>query len=110
MAIRITVSDQVSFKVRGTINNETGAAQAFDFDLVARRLSADAMQSALADDQRKIPEFMAAVVTGWRRVIDDEGADVSFTHQALEQLFQITGLASIAFKAYLEAAGAKEKN
>lgn len=110
MAIKITVSNQVAFKVRGSINDETGAAQAFDFDLIARRLGSDALQAALEDGQRKIPEFLSGVITGWRRVLDDDGAEVLFSPEGLNKLFQIPGLPALAFRQYLAEAGAKEKN
>lgn len=111
MTIRITVSDRVQFKVRGTITDANGAAEAFEFRLTARRLSASALQAELADTSRRVEEFMAQMVTDWKGVLDDEGNDVPFSTDALMQLFdRITHLAGIAFKSYMAEVGAKEKN
>ncbi len=110
MAIKITVSDRVTFAVKGTLTDDAGAAQGFDFLLTARRLSSDQLQAELQNTERKVPEFMAGVVEGWKKVLDDDGAEVPFSQQALAQLFQIPGLSSLAFSRYLSESGAKEKN
>lgn len=109
MAIKITVSNTVSFQVRGTVADEGGNAQAFSFSLIAKRLLSDELQAYLADEDRKVPDFMAGVVTDWRGVLDDEGNTVPFSADALHRLFQIPGIAGLAFRQYLIEIGAKEK-
>lgn len=111
MTIRFSISPTVAFKVAGVVQDDNGAAQAFDLTLIARRLSDEEMQAALADKTRKVPDFLADVVTGWRGVLDDEGNAVDFTPQALAALCSAyRGLANLAFQAYLVDAGAKAKN
>lgn len=110
MAIKITVSNQVQFKVRGTLNDDAGVARAFDFDIICRRLGTDELQQELADDKRKLTEVVARVVTGWRRVLDDTDAEVPFSDGALHQLMQIPGLPALVYRQYLQEAGVKEKN
>ncbi|MEY2688238.1 MAG: hypothetical protein RL375_2436 [Pseudomonadota bacterium] len=110
MTIRITVSDRVQYRVRGTINNETGAAEAFDFRVTARRLDPEALQSQLAESSRRIEDFLADVIVGWQGVVDAEGTDVPFSPAALSQLLKIPGLAVLIFKGYVAETAAKEKN
>lgn len=110
MAIKITVSDRVTFTVKGTIADELGAAQGFEFQLTARRLDADQQQAALQDQGKKIDAFMADIVVGWKKVVDDAGAEVPFSPEALAQFFKIPGIAALSFARYLVESGAKEKN
>lgn len=111
MAISFKISPTVAFKVAGTVQDDNGAAVSFDFTLIARRLSDDDMQAAMADQVRSVAAFLADVCTGWRGVLDDEGNPVEFTHQALAALLNAyRGLAGVAYRAYLADAGAKAKN
>lgn len=109
MAIRIVVSNRVGFKVKGSINNESGNAEPFEFSLVADRLDADALQEATRGDRTQ-PEFMESVVVDWQGVKDEEGAPVPFSLDALRQLCKIPGLAAVMFFAYLAEVGARAKN
>ena len=110
MTIRITVSDRVQYRVRGTINNESGAAEAFDFRVTARRLDPESMQAQLADSSRRIDDFLADVIVGWQGVVDAEGTDVPFSPTALAQLLKIPNIGLLMFKAYAAETAAKEKN
>lgn len=110
MAISLIVSDQVRFKVKGTINDATGAPTPFDFWLTCKRLKAEALQAALKDRDTEIADFMATVVTGWAGVRGQDGDEAAYTPDALAQLLSIPGVAGVAFRAYLSESGAKEKN
>jgi hypothetical protein len=111
MTIRITVAEKTKFSVRGTITSESGAAESFEFRLTARRMGTAALQAALSDTDLKVDGFLADVVLDWQGVLDDEGREVQFSQETMDKLFDsVSGLSSLAFKAYLEANGAKEKN
>lgn len=111
MAIKITVSEQLQFPVRGTYTDEAGAAVAFDFHLKARRLPQTTLEQVLGDKDRRARDFLAEVVTGWSGVLDDDGKPVLYSAQALSSLLaQQAGLAGLAFAAYLEHVGARAKN
>lgn len=111
MTIRITISDRVQFRVRGTITDDHGAAEAYEFRLTARRLSTAQLQAELADSTRRVEDFMAGLVTDWRGVVDAEGNDVPYSADALQQLFdRVPFLAGLCLKQYMAEVGAKEKN
>lgn len=108
MAIKITVSDTVSFKVKGTINDAAGVEQPFDFRLTCLRLDTDQIQAKFKADETVI-DFLADVVQDWTGVRDDD-KPVPYSDAALRQLCKIPGVSGIAYKSYLQEVGAKEKN
>lgn len=111
MPIRINVADRVKFKVAGSITNEAGARDAFEFSLIARRLDAEALRQRLAPGSGElVSDFLADIVSGWSGVRDDAGAEIPFGDDALRQLLRIPGLANIAMQAYTEEALARGKN
>lgn len=110
MSIKISVSNKVLFKVRGTMTDEAGIARVVDFDLIARRLTMEELQAELADNDRKVTDFLYSVVTGWRRVLDDDDKEAPFSLDGLRELFRTVGLAQLAYKQYLAEVGVKEKN
>lgn len=114
MAIKITISDRIQFKVAGTTTTETGAQEAFEFHLTARRLLQDELSRRLpevAEGREPVDDFLASVLEGWRGVLDDEGQPVPFTPEGLRALFNhVPGSAGLALAAYLEHVRAKAKN
>lgn len=109
MAIRITLSDTVRVKVEGSIRTDKGTDEAFDFDLLCRRLDADGLAEQAAK-QSDFGEILRNVATGWDRVRDDDNQPVEFSAQGLEQLLKIPGLAQLAGNRYVRDCGAKAKN
>jgi hypothetical protein len=111
MSIVITVSDTVSFKVKGTINDAGGIAQPFDFKLTCNRLDADALDARVkANNDETFVDFLADVVEDWGGVRDGENKPIAYTEDALRQLCKIAGVARVAWIAYLTEVGAKTKN
>lgn len=114
MAIKLNISNTFQYKVAGTYATETGANQAFEFHLVARRLG----QPALADQLPKVvqgdvgmDEFLAGVVTGWTGVLDDEDKLVPYSPEALKVLFNsVPGASGLAFAGYCEYVRVRAKN
>jgi hypothetical protein len=111
MAIKITISDKVGIKVKGSIQNEAGAAQPFDFNLICQRLDADQIALRLKDDsERSLIDFMLDVVEDWSGVRSDDDKPLPFSADNYRALCKIPGVALIAFRTYLADVGAKEKN
>lgn len=111
MAIKIVISDTVGFKVKGTINDEKGSAQPFDFSLTCSRLDADQIQAKLkGDSAAPVTDFLVDVIEGWSGVRDAADAPLPYTQDNFRALCKIPGVAGLAFRAYLSEVGAKEKN
>lgn len=111
MAITIEVSDTVGFTVKGSINNAKGIPQPFSFGLTADRLDSEQIQSKLENDaESTLTDFLASVVKDWSGVKDSAGKSVDYSEDELRKLCRISGVATIAFRAYLREVGAKEKN
>lgn len=111
MAIKIIVSDKVGIKVKGSIQNEAGAAQPFDFNLVCLRLDADEISTRLKDDSdRSLVDFMTDVVEDWSGVRGADDKPMAYTEDNYRALCKIPGVAMLAFRAYMADVGAKEKN
>lgn len=111
MAIKIVVSNTVKFKVRGTIKDEAGIDQPFDFTLTCARLDADQIQAKLrGESEASVTDFLADVVEDWAGVKDAGNNAIPYSEESLRQLCRITGVAALTFKTYLSEVGAKEKN
>ena len=109
MSIRIQVSDIVRCTVKGTIADENGTPQPFDFAFLARRLDAEQLADTLNSDAR-IADFLAGIVTGWSGVKGADNDAVPYSEGALRQLLLIPGLARLMLAAYVADCGAKAKN
>lgn len=109
MAIKITVSNKVGFKVKGSINNEAGTPEPFEFNLIADRLDTEAIQ-AVTQSEGTLVDFLASIITDWKNVKDEDGAVVPYSEDALRQLCKIPGVAGVIFSTYFAEAGAKAKN
>lgn len=111
MAIKITVSDRVGIKVKGTIKTETGSDQPFDFNLTCQRLDADQITARLKDETDKtLTDFMVDVIEDWSGVRGDDDKPLPYTADSYRALCRIPGVATLAFRAYMTDVGAKEKN
>lgn len=74
MAVRIEIANKVKFKVEGTIANEAGADEKFDFSLTAKRINAEGVRTLIDErGDEPIVDFLVTVVEGWAGVLD--GAD-----------------------------------
>ena len=112
MAIKIVISDIVGFKVEGTINDEKGAPQPFNFTLTATRMSWAKFQEKMKEEgERPILEFLEQIIIDWGGVRDENDAPIKYSVQALRSLCEtIPGVAALAYHTYIREIGAKAKN
>lgn len=111
MAIKIVISNTVRFKVKGTIKDEAGIDQPFDFSLTCMRLDADQIQAKLrGEGDASVIDFLCDVVEDWSGVKDADDKALPYSEDNLRALCRIPGIASLAFRTYLSECGAKEKN
>lgn len=111
MGIKIVISDKLKFKVKGTIKNEEGVDQPFDFGLTCRRLDSDGIKTKLSDNsETSVIDFMLEVIEDWQGVRDAEDKPLAFSEAAWRELCKIPGVGVVAFRTYLSEVGAKEKN
>lgn len=111
MSIKIVVSNTVKFKVKGTLKDEAGVDQPFDFTLTCMRLNADQVREKLqGQSDALVAEFMSDVIEDWSGVRGDDDKPVPYSEAALKELFNIPGVALLAFNTYLLEIGAKAKN
>lgn len=108
MAIKIIVSDTVLVRVEGTITNEQGTAEPFDFKLRCKRMDTTTLRDRV-DANVAWAALVAEVAEGWSGV-KGEGGEVPFSADGLQQLLAIPGLAMLAANAYVRDCGAKAKN
>lgn len=109
MAIKIVVSNKVGFKVKGSITNEAGTPEPFEFTVVAERLDTDGIEATTRSEASMV-DFLAQIITDWKGVKDEDGAPVPYSEEALRQLCKIAGLVGLMFSAYFAEVGAKAKN
>lgn len=107
MAFRLHVSNTVTVPVSGKLPGPDGKLAPFSFELQARRLQQSELREFVEQNTSTVPEVLAEVVTGWSKVLDDDGNEAPFTQAAFAQLMDIVGMSGLIFAAYLEACGAK---
>lgn len=111
MSIKIVISNTVKFKVKGSLKDEAGVDQPFDFSLTCMRLDADQIQNKLrGEGDASVTDFLADVVEDWAGVKDADDKALTFNEDNLRALCRIPGIAALAFRTYLTEVGAKEKN
>lgn len=111
MAIKIVISNTVRFKVKGTIKDEAGTDQPFDFSLTCMRLDSEQIQAKLrGESDASVTDFLVDVVEDWSGVKDGDDKALPYSEDKLRALCRIPGIASLAFRTYLLEVGAKEKN
>jgi hypothetical protein len=104
MGIKIVISNTVRFKVKGTLKDEAGVDQPFDFSLTCMRLDSEQIQAKLRS------ESDASVIEDWSGVKDADDKPLPYSEDNLRALCRIPGIAALAFRTYLLEVGAKEKN
>lgn len=111
MAFVLEVSQRVQFQVAGTLRDERGEPQPFDFTLTCRRLSTDAYRDAVNGkrDADLVNELLSWIES-WDGIKDASGQNVPFNEDAARQLLGIPGMAALIFTTYGQEAGAKAKN
>ena len=111
MGIKIVISNTVRFKVKGTIKDEAGTDQPFDFSLTCMRLDSEQIQAKLrSESDASVIDFLCDVVEDWSGVKDADDKALPYTEDNLRALCRIPGIAALAFRTYLTEVGAKEKN
>jgi hypothetical protein len=111
MGIKIVISNTVRFKVKGTIKDEAGTDQPFDFALTCMRLDSEQIQAKLrGEGDASVTDFLCDVVEDWSGVKDADDKALPYTEDNLRALCRIPGIAALAFRTYLTEVGAKEKN
>jgi len=122
MAIKITISDKVGFKVKGVFNDADGSEQDFEFTLTAKRLpeaDINKIQHELVTDAAKTGNHSAVIacladriITNWGTDVRDEtDAPMPYTPAGFATLCQAyKGLGLHTWHTYLANVGAKAKN
>lgn len=109
MPIKIVVSNTVGIKVKGTINNEAGVPEPFDFGLTCKRLDVESIKTKIASEGDMI-DFMLDVNIDWSGVKDEANQPVPYSAQAFRDLCKLPGVANISYTTFLLESGAKAKN
>ena len=115
--ITFEIADKVTFAVEGSTSDADGSTKPFIFKLVARRLSAAELK-AKQDNQgdQSQEDFLCEVVEDWkdvrRNVPGGAGTEpMPYDSDSLRRLLDSRpGLTRIAFRSYMAAIAAKEKN
>lgn len=110
MAIKIGISNKVGVKVQGHFNDENGVKQPFDFKLTCKRLKEAEFTKKMEDGDATIADFIEEITEGWEGVRDANNVKVDYSPEALRELFETPGIASLIFDTYRREVGVKAKN
>lgn len=111
MAIKLVVSDTVKFQVKGVIRNAVGTDEPFNFSLICKRLKSEDIQARFrGEEELLLVDFFASITEDWAGVRDAQDAPAPYNVENLRALFQLPGIASLAFRTYMTECGAREKN
>lgn len=115
MAISISISSTVQFKVKGSIKDAAGVDQPFSFGLTCDRVPEEDITARMKGFDGTLAEFAAEflldVIQNWSDVLDAEKKPVPFSRDAWLQLHRaVPGLSHLTLAAYRQESGAKAKN
>lgn len=110
---KLSISNFVTFPVRGSVGDENGKSTPFSFSITAQRTSQSDLSQFLAELSKsaagETTDFLAGRINGWSGVQDAQGAELPFSEAALRELLNIVGVAGLVLGAYVEACSAKGK-
>ena len=110
---KVVVSDNVIVPVEGKYAEGDGSTRSFKFSLVCKRLDASTLKQELEDKEESASVMMKKLIAGWRDqrlVLEQDDTPAEFCAEALDQLFDIAGMAMSCLNAYLTVVGVKGKN
>ena len=111
MSFKLVISDKLKFKVRGTMKDENGHDQPFDFTILAQRLDADTIKARLKDDaDATLAEFLGQIIEDWQGIKDADDKPLPYTAANLAAACKVPGIAALIFQTYFAEVGAKAKN
>jgi hypothetical protein len=114
MAFKLKIADKIGVKVKGTTVDEKGADRAFSFTLYCDRLAEKKLKEVILDRDTSAHNFFEQHAHGWKDqdlVVDEAtGQAADFSQEALAALFEISGMATVCWQAYLQQALATAKN
>lgn len=107
---RISQSDSYFWPVTVNVPVSGGVFKKETFEVEFRRISQSRLKEILADDSFDRVAFAREVVKGWKGV-EDGGAELPFSDDALDQLLDVPLVAAAIFDAFAQSiSGAKSKN
>ena len=86
MSFKLVISDTVVVAVKGQLPTASGSLQQFNFSVVCKRLNAEELRDALAQNDRTVNDFVQSVATGWSGVLDESDQPLPFNDAALASL------------------------
>lgn len=111
MSFKLVISDKLKFKVRGTMKDDNGTDQPFDFAILAQRLDADTIRARLKDDaEASLADFLGHIIEDWQGIKDADDKPLAYTPAALAAVCKVPGMAALIFQTYFAEVGAKAKN
>jgi len=110
MAYTLVKRNKIAVNVKGTLPDEDGKPVPFDFKLHCKRLSQDEIDNAMKNRKGEVKGFIREVAQGWAGVLDELGAAVPFSSDALDEQINEPGMPVLIMQAYLEQVSATAKN
>jgi len=109
MAFKLVKRNKLAVKVKGTLPDEDGKPEHFDFKLHCERLSQDELD-AVRQENGGVKAFIRDVTQGWEGVVDKAGQSVPFSTDGLEEMINCAGMPLLVLRCYMEQVGASAKN
>lgn len=109
MAFKLVKRNKIAVKVKGTLPDEDGKPEHFDFKLHCERLSQDEIDD-VRQENGGVKAFIRRVAQGWDCVLDKAGQPVPFSTDDLEGLIDVAGMPLLVLRCYMEQVGATAKN
>lgn len=107
LSIEDTVEVPVKFTLKvGRVN------KIFSFTLTATRQPQEVIEAWIADNERKVKDILADVVSGWsgQTLVIDGDKPAEFNPESFAAMLNVPGVAMRLYTAYLKDCAAKEKN
>lgn len=109
MALKLIKRNKLAVTVKGTLPDENGKPEHFDFKLHCERLSQDEIDD-VRQENGGVKAFIRRVAQGWETVLDESGKAVQFSADGLDELIDYAGMPMLILRCYMEQVGAAAKN
>lgn len=109
MAFKLVKRNKLAVTVKGTLPDQKGKPEHFDFKLHCERLSQDEIDN-IRQENGGVKELIRRVAEGWDAVLDEAGQPVPFSTDGLEELIDYAGMPLLVLRSYMEQVGAAAKN
>lgn len=101
MALRLTREPETWMEVRWQAPVQDGRLGTVSFDLKVALIGVEAAKALQGDDEEQVKASFRRIIRDCRKIEDEDGNELAFSSEVLDQLLDIVAFAPAFLRAYL---------